>query len=47
MGDVMKLLLNIGGFGLIYLGANSLNIVDYFIVIVGALCVFGYGLLSS
>ena len=43
----MKLILNIGGFAVIYLGGNSLEIGDYVTVMAGALCVYISGVLSS
>lgn len=46
-GGSMKLILNIGGFAVIYLGANSLEIGDYVTVMAGALCVYVSGVLSS
>ena len=46
-GGDMKLILNIGGFAVIYLGANSLEIGDYVNVMAGALCVYVSGVLSS
>lgn len=45
--DSMKLILNIGGFAVIYLGGNSLEIGDYVTVMAGALCVYVSGVLSS
>jgi hypothetical protein len=46
-GGDMKLILNIGGFAVIYLGGNSLEIGDYVTVMAGALCVYVSGVLSS
>lgn len=36
----MKLILTCAGYGIIYLGANSLDIKDYLIVMAGALVLY-------